>query len=256
MRRFKLDHRLRVVMPFALGIVLLAGCQRTQAPAAQATGPRPTPAPAFPLPIDSTSHAALLAYAHTLTFDTTAPGVDRRYIVVGQGQHLTVGPFVELAPEIGAAAIGHADLVRGRILARITVEASRSFGPVTGVAYLWVDSSAGGLRAVVVPESPTARLMSTPVSVGSYGPTPASCPNLAVARIAMERGAVDPPGEKVEMARLATAAKIVCWPCDCGYCCSDTSFSGSGTLGAASATAVPLQAVRAPNAKPDVAKAH
>jgi len=255
MRRSWLHRRLSATTPAALSVVLLAaGCQRTPAPAAQATGPRPTPAPAFPLPIDSSSHGALLRYAHTLTFDTTAPGVDRRYLVVGQGQHLTVGPFVELAPEIGAAAVGHADLVRGRILARITVEGTRSVGTVTGVAYLWVDSTAGGLRAVVVPESPTEGMKSTPVSLGSYGSDRSYCPTFAAARIIEQRLGADPPGREAPRMMMAVA-RPVCWPCDCGICCADTSFSSYSLLGAAAAIAPPLEPMGAAQRPADTRKA-
>jgi len=241
MGRSRLHGRLPAITPAALGAVLLAaGCERAAPPPAQAAGPRPTPAPTFTLPVDSSSHAALLAYAHTLTFDTTAPGVDRRYLVVGQGQHLAVGPFVELAPEIGSAAVGHADLVRGRILARITVDGTRPVGTVTGVAYLWVDSTAGGLRAVVVPESPTEGLKSTAVSLGGYGSDRSYCPNFAVARIVAQRVGYGPPGQVAPRTMMAVA-KPVCWPCDCGICCADTSFSSYKSLAAATAIAPPLE---------------
>lgn len=218
----------------ALAAVLLAlGCNRAAPPASQAAGPRPTPAPTFTLPIDSSSHAALLAYAHGLAFDTTVPAVDRRYLVVAQGQRLSVGPFVELAPQIGAAAISHADLARGRILARVKVDGTRPFiGTAAGTAYLWVDSAAGSFREVIVPESPAAPLTGTPVTLGSYGPATTYCANLAVARINTDRVTTpaDPPGAPAVMATTGTG-RIVCYPCNCTICCSDTASKYFSPIG-------------------------
>jgi len=220
MRLSRLERRPLAVPWFAaLGVALLAvGCNRTAPPPGRAVaGPRPTPAPALALPVDSSSHAALLAYAHGLSFDTTAPGVDRRYLVVAQGERLVVGPYAELAPEIGAAAISHADLVRGRILARVTVEGAGGSAP--GVAYIWVDSVAGGFRAVFVPVSGAARMKVAPVTLAHYGPEAAFCQVLAVGRL-QDAGPPDPPGDPLP---FSAALRKVCVPCDCTMCCSDTT---------------------------------
>jgi hypothetical protein len=259
MRRFMLERSPATLRCSAsLAAVLLAlGCNRAAPPpAGQAAGPRPTPAPTFTLPIDSSSHAALLAYAHGLAFDTTVPAVDRRYLVVAQGQRLSVGPFVELAPEIGAAAISHADLARGRILARVKVDGTRPFiGTAVGTAYLWVDSAPGGFREVIVPEAAAAPLTSTPVMLAPYG-SATYCANLAVARINTQRvagPAADPPGAPAVMGTTSTA-RIVCYPCNCTICCSDTtskSFSPIG-MGAAVVPTTPDALQR----RADSVKAH
>jgi len=213
-----------------LGAALIAAaCHPSSPQASAAARPRPTPAPGFALPLDTSSHAALVAYAHSLTFDTTAPGVDRRYLVLGQGMHQLVGPFVELAPEIGAAAIDHADLVRGRILARLTVDGSHPLmGSAAGVAYLWVDSVGSSFRTVVVPESLGAPMRVSPVSLGAYGPAGAPCRTLAVARFWTDR-LVPPnpaPGAKEQVFRSSRG--IVCYPCNSTICCSDTTSSNFG----------------------------
>jgi len=251
MHQLEQERRSPAVTWYAtLGIALLAaGC--SQAPPNAAVrgpaGPRPTPAPEFTLPVTAASHADLVAYAHSLTFDTTAPGVDRRYLVVAQGTRLVVGPFAELAPEIGAAAISHQDLVQGRILARLTVEGTQPvIGSAAGTAYLWVDSVGDALRSVVVPESLGAPMVVTHVVASHYGPAGAFCSTLAVARFMTDWGVrrASPRGGRASLTTLKALGSIACWPCDCKMCCSDTS-SSSEVGSSPGAGAMPLP----PNAR-------
>ncbi len=214
--------------------VIALGCNRAPAPLPQQLGPRPTPAPGFSGRVDSVPRESVLAYARSLTFDTVAPAVDRRYIVLAQGQQLTVGPFAELAPEIGAAAISRGDLARGRVLARVTLDAAvPGAGLEAGPAYVWVDSVPGGFmvngvrryfRAVYLPDRVGAALKVTPVSLtGPYGSTRNWCPAYAAARFMARRL---PSPTALRTRSLSTTSRVMlydCWPCDCTWCCPDTT---------------------------------
>jgi hypothetical protein len=120
------------------------GCQRGNVGTRREQGPRATPAPTFQT-IGAATRADLLAYAHGLQFDTTRPAMDAQHLLVPQGGHLAVGPYAELSPEIGTAAISHEDLAHGRILARLSLDQPcPQAGLARGATYIWVDSAAGG----------------------------------------------------------------------------------------------------------------
>jgi hypothetical protein len=118
--------------------------------------PRPTPAPRF-ASFAAASRADLLTYARSLQFDTVQPAMDAQYLVYGDSAHLQVGPFAQLAPEIGAGSISAAALRAGRILARIVLDGPFPAGSLsTGATYVWVDSTPHGFRSIFVPESDSA----------------------------------------------------------------------------------------------------
>lgn len=169
--------------------VAAGGCAKQPAPAVQQAavqqvGPRPTPAPNFLKSVDSIPPSELLAYAHGLQFDSTSAGADAQYIVLRRGKGLVLGPFLAVAPEIGAEAITHQQLAQGRILARLKVSATaRGFALPAGVYYVWVDSTARGFRGLLVSEAASARVWQAPVRPESYGLPGGAEIGVAIARI-------------------------------------------------------------------------
>ncbi len=179
-----------------------------QAPGRQAGRPRPTPAPSF-VRSDSTSRAELLAYAHSLQFDTTRPAMAAEYLVVPSGHQLVAGPVVKLAPEIGSGSIRHEDLRTGRILARLTLsEPCPQAGLPAGNSYLWVDSTGGVLRETLIPEADSAPMIRTPVR--------------ATAACLQGSRQWIPAAAWFEQAPLIgdSTRMIRCYPCDCTMCCT------------------------------------
>jgi hypothetical protein len=113
--------------------------------AAAACGPRPTPAPPFGAGgVDSATDSAVVAYGGTLTFDTVAADGD---LATAPGVGLT--DTLRIAPEIGAGVLKHAQLVAGRITARVVATAPyAALGIQSGTNYIWTDSSANGWRDI------------------------------------------------------------------------------------------------------------
>lgn len=111
-----------------------------------ACGPRPTPAPPFGgSNVDSVSDSAVAAYGGALTFDSVAAHGDLA-TVVGVGTTDTL----QIAPEIGAGSLSHAQLVSGRITGRVVATASyATLGIQHGINYIWTDSSAYGWRDIL-----------------------------------------------------------------------------------------------------------
>jgi hypothetical protein len=120
---------------------------------------RPTPAPPFAgANIDTVPLSAINAYANTLTFDTTAPASDRITVV----DSLNVQAHALIAPEIGSISLESTQLEQGRIIALIRSDAtSLPLGLTAGRAYMWVDSSANGWRAVTISDTNYARRVDT-----------------------------------------------------------------------------------------------
>jgi len=188
--------------------VLLAGASCRQQPApgggSHAHGPRPTPALAQGL--FSAQHADLLAYAHGLQFDTTRPAEAAQYLVSGRRGSLVVGPFAQLAPEIGAAAIEAAAPGEGRILARLTLDQpSPDLGLPVGVTYFGVDDSAGALRAVLVPESESLPVRAVPLETRPRLTTGSGCASSAWVEMMYDTA--------------GTMKTQPCYPCDHTMCC-------------------------------------
>jgi len=184
--------------------VLLAGASCRQQPApgggSHAHGPRPTPALAQGL--FSAQHADLLAYAHGLQFDTTRPAMAAQHLVVPRGGRLEVAGKITVAPEIGAAAVAHDSMARGRFVARLTLsEPCPEAGLAAGSSYLWVDSAGGAFRAKLVPESDSASVRDMPLETRG-----ACAARQSIAWIEEHYSPAD--------------TMIICVPCDCKLCCN------------------------------------
>jgi hypothetical protein len=116
---------------------------------------RPVPAAPF-ASFDAASRAELVAYGRSLTFDTSYHASDTRRLMSRMNGRIVEGPIGKVMPEIGSTSVGLEDMAHGRILWRIEVDdAYPEQGFAKGVNYIWVDSSATGWRAVVVPENAT-----------------------------------------------------------------------------------------------------
>jgi hypothetical protein len=93
--------------------------------AAQQLAPRPTPAPPF---VPGTGlrrqvrlRESFVAYLASLRFDTSPYAADRQFLLQKVYDTLRVGPYAELAPEIGSALVEGAWADSGMVLARIVV---------------------------------------------------------------------------------------------------------------------------------------
>ena len=188
--------------------VLVAGASCRQQPApggeGRAQGPRPTPA--LSRGILATSPADLLAYARTLQFDTTRPAEAAQYLVSGRRGNLVVGPFAQLAPEIGAASIEARVAGEGRILARLTLDRpSPDLGLPVGVTYFGVDDSAGAMRAVLVSESESLAVRTVPLEMRP--------------RLMTGRGCASSAWVEMMYDTSGTMMTQPCFPCDHSICC-------------------------------------
>ena len=127
-------------------LLLLAACERG------------TPGAGFPDPTTADS-AEVVSYARSLEYDTStaASGVTH----VG-------GVEVRWSPERRAGRISDANLARGRIIGMaMTTGGTSVFGTVEGRSYVWVDSTAAGWRAVLIPDGPAGNLVPVPLYHGT-----------------------------------------------------------------------------------------
>lgn len=193
----------------AAAAMAAGGCAKQSAPAvqqqaAQQVGPRPTPAPGFRTLVDATPPTELLAYAHGLQFDSTSVAAEAQYVALRRGRGLVLGPFVAVAPEIGAAALTNQEVVQGRIVSRLKVSGTApGFRLPAGVSYVWVDSTAQGFRALIVPETVGARILRVSVQPQPYGLPAGAQLGAAVARIVTTE---------------AGGTRFVCNPCGVKCC--------------------------------------
>ena len=179
-----------------VAVTLLAGVSCSPRP-----GPRPTPGPTFTT-FGAVSRADLLAYAHGLQFDTTRPAMAAQHLVVPRGGRLEVAGKITVAPEIGAAAVAHDSMARGRFVARLTLsEPCPEAGLAAGSSYLWVDSTGGAFRAKLVPESDSASVRDMPLETRG-----ACAARQSIAWIEEHYSPAD--------------TMIICVPCDCKLCCN------------------------------------
>jgi hypothetical protein len=170
---------------------------------------RATPAPGFAV-VDEAQHAQLMQYGQGLEFVTSVTAIDEQLLVRGNpGGALTVGPWMSLAPEKGAATLTRADLAGGRTIARALLAS----GSDTITAYWYVDSVAAGWRSIWTTSHPTHRFFVSSLVVHSHGGP--AFPVLPRTRIIVQlAGPVPPPGSGT-----------------CGICtetrdwCRDTLFS-------------------------------
>lgn len=221
----RLDPAIRTVrssrwLLLAAALLVGAACQgaREEGAAPRAQRPRPTPAPPF-TSFDRAGRAELIAYAHSLQFDTTRPAQDAQYLVVPHAGQLAVGTYAEVAAEIGSGTIDRRDLQQGRILARLVLDGPcPEAGYPRGVSYLWVDSTAGALREVLVSEMDSVPLKELRLEV----------------RTAVETGGPNwlRPSAWFDVLRaLADSQRmIICHTCDFTICCGASLMSDLAAL--------------------------
>jgi len=117
-----------------------------------------TPAARFADPT-AADPAEVRSYAASLEFDTSA--------AVSGLTHVG-GVEVRWSPERRAGKISDADLVRGRIIGMAQTSGGTSaFGTLEGRTYIWVDSTAAGWRAVLIPDGPLGTLTPVPLYQGT-----------------------------------------------------------------------------------------
>jgi hypothetical protein len=147
---------LLLVILLLVGAVVFASCFMKPLP-------RATPQPPFSTNVDSTSRAAILAYADTLAFtDSFAAGETRRLMRGACPGSCSYGPLVRLEPETGSVALDSAALWQGRIIARLV---NLSLGPADsypkfnltpgGTSYWWVDGRGGAWRSLFISRDTT-----------------------------------------------------------------------------------------------------
>ncbi len=169
-------------------LLVFAGCKPAPQPAAPPAGPRASVAPAFTAPVDSLSRAEIVAYARGLSYDTAKAVSDAQYLVIAQAGRLVVGPYAQVAPEVGAAANTRETLGQGRIIGRITLDADYPpHGLSAGTSYVWVDSVGGTFRMVYVPDS-AGPMTSRPLTFHPH-PSSDAAPYRSAARITDTKGA-------------------------------------------------------------------
>ena len=183
--------------------------------------PRPTPAPSFSA-VDSVSRDTALTYARSLVYDTVPPAADAQYLLErdSTGKPVAARRYAKLLPEIGAAAIDSAALVRGQFLARLKLDSAyvlrlllggghdTTFTLPDSVSYLWVSGPPGGRRLVLVPERAAAPLVYLPC----HFYTVAHSGLWYRTRLAAARFKVAGP---------AGFDDTVCFPCNTGWCCAE-----------------------------------
>lgn len=191
-------------------LLALTTCKPAPQPAPPPASLRMSAAPAFTAPVDSLSRALIVAYARGLTYDTAKAVSDAQYLVIAQAGRLVVGPYAQVAPEVGAAANTREALGRGRIIGRITLDAAYSpQGLSAGTSYVWVDSVAGSFRMVFVPDS-TGPMTSRPLTFHPH-PSGDSMPYRSAARITESR---------------VVGFESTCWLCLVTLWCTDGGPGG------------------------------
>jgi hypothetical protein len=135
--------------------------QTTSVPQAQAQVPAP---PSFTSP-DQADRAAVVTYARSLRFVSDPLRMDEQTISVS-GNTRTIA---RIEPTDYSASLSPADRARGAIIARFV--STGVYAPVglrRGVQYMWVDSTASGWRALMVPEDPSLNVSVTQLRIFSH----------------------------------------------------------------------------------------
>jgi len=196
-------------------LVAAAGCCK----------PRPTPAPGFSGAIDSVARDTALAYARSLLYDSSRMAKDAQYLLERDSAGKPVGArsYAEIQPEIGAAAVQGADLVRGRFLARLKLDSAyvlrlrlggghdTTFTLPDSLSYVWVSGPTDSTRRIVLVSAVAAHpLVQLPCHYypGYDGAGPWHKTRVAVARF--------------KVAGPAGFDDTFCFPCDTGWCCAET----------------------------------
>jgi hypothetical protein len=116
-------------------------------------GARATPAAPF-ASLEAATKVEIMAYARSLTFDTSHHAADNRRLPGLRSD--ADGPWATLAPEVGSATLSDDAVARGRIVGRITVDGPQTaLGLAKGDNYIWVDKIAGQFRMIVIPAAAT-----------------------------------------------------------------------------------------------------
>jgi hypothetical protein len=204
----------------ALGVVACRGQpapeQRApEQPTAQVV--RATPAPPFAPGRDLhglgiARRDSFVVYLASLTFDTSPYAADRRFLLLRTAhskiarRRFSVGPYAELAPEIGAEGVPDSWPDSGRVLARIVVP-DRAYAPlhiVTETTYVCVRGMVGR------PDSLWALLIA--VGRGTIVRTDSL-------RVTTQR--LGGPIPNVARFRTDTTDEAACFPCDNKWCCAE-----------------------------------
>jgi hypothetical protein len=114
----------------------------------------------------------LLAYAATLTFDTSHGSGDEQPLPwVDDSGRLVAMPNVRVESEIGAALLTRRQLAQGRIIARYIAEGPYPpLGIAPGINYVWVDSTGDGFREQVVSEDAANPIVTRPLRIVPHSP--------------------------------------------------------------------------------------
>jgi len=133
-------------------------------------GVRPTPAPRFALRAGEIPRDSFLAYAATLTFDTTHGAWDEQPLPLVNDSGRVVGmPIIRVESEIGAASLSRSQLAKGRIIARYTAKGPYTpLGIPRGISYVWVDSMGSKFRELVVSEDPSRSAVEHELTIETF----------------------------------------------------------------------------------------
>jgi hypothetical protein len=184
--------------------------------------PRATPPPGFAGPVDAVPRDTALAYASSLVYDSSYMAGDAQYLLQRDSATgpVTALRYAKIQPEIGAAAIDSAGLVRGRFLARLKLDSAyvlrlpvgpghdTTFTLPDSVSYLWVSGSPGHAHMVLVPATASDSAVRLPCHFypaydsGGWQKT----------RLAVARFKVAPP---------LGFDDSFCFPCNSGWCCAE-----------------------------------
>lgn len=186
------------LLTIALGFAAVAAyAPRRSGQGPEKQGPIATPAPPVPITQGDSARRAILAYGRTLQFDTSEYVTDEQYLLLPSPTGVTVGPWLSVSPAVGSTALTHEAVVAGRIIGRAILRGRR--GTVT--AYLYVDSTAAGRRALWAAEGYPLMIGSLKIHERTRG-----APNIK-----------QPP---------TALSAFVCWPCSFTWC-GDTTMSRS-----------------------------
>jgi hypothetical protein len=125
------------------------------------------PTPGFGAPVESVPRDSVLRYAASLRFigkdeDHGAGDEQPMLYRAGDPRAAVVGPGTTVArvePEARTTRLTRAQLRQGRIIARIlSTGVYEPLGLRRGVNYVWIDSTAAGWRAIIIPETTTEPL--------------------------------------------------------------------------------------------------
>jgi hypothetical protein len=164
-------------LSMAVGAVVALGCHRV----ATQGGPPGCPGSAPPAGADprtGSGRSQIVQYAQDSTrlrFDApVSPTGERRRLTVKQPNgSFTLGPAAGIAPAHCSAGNNAADLVSGRVIARIDADSAYpKLGLPAGRSYVWVDrynARTDSANAVIIPVDSTAPITALHLWVEQHG---------------------------------------------------------------------------------------